>query len=94
MQACRGHAARTDARCCGRHFGTLAGPAQVRARQGAAGHTTHSAPLLHAPSPDPLQDPRKYARAKELLIMDEEIRRARQVVEEAVAGKPEGKAEG
>lgn len=28
------------------------------------------------------KDPRKYARAKELLIMDEEIRKARQVVED------------
>lgn len=31
------------------------------------------------------QDPKKYARAKELLIMDEEIKKARQVVEDVVA---------
>ena len=33
------------------------------------------------------QDPKKYARAKELLIMDEEIRRARQLVEDEEVGK-------
>ena len=32
-----------------------------------------------------LQDPRKYARAKELLIMDEEIKKARQTVEDVGA---------
>ena len=32
-----------------------------------------------------LQDPRKYARAKELLILDEEIRKAKQVVEDVTA---------
>lgn len=31
------------------------------------------------------KDPKKYARAKELLIMDEEIRKARQVVEDVTA---------
>jgi hypothetical protein len=31
-----------------------------------------------------MQDPKKYARAKELLIMDEEIKKARQVVEDVV----------
>jgi hypothetical protein len=32
-----------------------------------------------------LQDLKKYARAKELLIMDEEIKKARQVVEDVGA---------
>ncbi|EFN56228.1 hypothetical protein CHLNCDRAFT_145018 [Chlorella variabilis] len=31
------------------------------------------------------KDPRKYARAKELLILDEEIRKAKQVVEDVTA---------
>jgi hypothetical protein len=34
------------------------------------------------------QDPKKYARAKELLIVDEEIRKARQTVED-VRDEPE-----
>lgn len=57
------------------------GPQEVRSRQGAADRSlTHVPPcpgLLHS-----CQDPKKYARAKELLIMDEEIRKARQVVED------------
>ena len=46
---------------------------------------------LPAPSPcwlagwPALQDLKKYARAKELLIMDEEIKKARQVVEDVGA---------
>ena len=47
---------------------------------------------LPPPAPSPywpaclaLQDLKKYARAKELLIMDEEIKKARQVVEDVGA---------
>ncbi len=54
---------------------TAAGPQGVCAHQGAA--DLFSFCLLSSS-----QDPRKYARAKELLIMDEEIRKARQLVED------------
>ena len=54
---------------------TLTGPQEVCARQEAADLLSF---FLFSSS----QDPRKYARAKELLIMDEEIRKARQLVED------------
>lgn len=40
-----------------------------------------SGPPLFCP-PSNNQDPKKYARARELLIMDEEIKKARQVLQE------------
>lgn len=46
----------------------------------------HSSPGPLPLSPYHKQDPKKYARAKELLIMDEEIRRARQLVEDVEGG--------
>lgn len=54
--------------------------------------------LPAAPCPPPPQDPRKYARARELLILDEEFKKARstlddsealKLVEEKEARKPE-----
>ena len=58
---------------------------QLASRHALAATQPPACPLPLLAGWPALQDLKKYARAKELLIMDEEIKKARQVVEDVWA---------